>query len=125
MKFFDFFDKQIKPTGLLISWGKFRVLWTSSTFYIQVIQFSLILLVAYNDSIRDWLYNMLGIAIPFYVILLIVIIGYIIFCVFEHIVSVPAINQYAATQFYEYGPFKDMDIKLDDILKELKKKDVE
>jgi len=88
------------------SWGSLRVIWNSSVFYIQLIQFGTILILGYDQSIRARIYNIFGVEISLIGFLILIFIFLIAFMIFEHKISIPNINRYSSTVFYNSGPFK-------------------
>ena len=106
---------QAKQSKLILMWGRFRYLWNSVTFYIQIAQFGSILLLVYNDSLRDWFYNALGINVSFWFFIGVVFAALILGIVFEHKYTIPGSQRYAGEQFIKHSPFADMQNRLDEI----------
>lgn len=110
--------KQVKAQGIISLWGKFRYLWNSVSFYIQIMQFGSVLLLVFNDSIRYWLRDVVGIEMSFYLFIGIIFALLLIGIVFEHKFTIPGTQRYAGEQFIKHSPFNDMQKQLNKIDKD-------
>jgi len=88
-------------------WGNFRYSWNSSMFYIQIIQFSIILILGYDTSLHGRIYNITGLDISLVPFLFIIIVPFILVMFFEHNYTTAATSRRGAELFYEQGPFKE------------------
>uniref|UniRef100_A0A6M3KVI1 Uncharacterized protein n=1 Tax=viral metagenome TaxID=1070528 RepID=A0A6M3KVI1_9ZZZZ len=113
--------KQVKAEGIVKIWGRFRYLWNSVAFYIQIMQFGSVLLLVFNDSLRDWLRNTLGVSVPFGVFMATIFILLMGMIVFEHKYTIPGSQKYAGEQFIKHSPFHDMQTQIEAIAKDQQK----
>jgi len=109
-------------------WGNFRYSWNSSMFYIQIIQFSIILILGFDTSLHGRIYNITGLDISLVPFLFIIIVPFILVMFFEHNYTTAATSRRGAELFYEQGPFKErfesIERKLDILLKDKNEKNI-
>lgn len=94
-------NKQMKPSGVIRLWGRFRFLWNFAAVYgsIWILIFSAI--TAYGTTLAPWARDAIGINIPFYAFVSLIIVSLIIALIIEHKVTVPGQMAVTNEQIYK------------------------
>lgn len=98
---------QVRARGLLMWWGKIRFIYGYSVFYVGFIQLSLVALMAYDTTVRNWFWQYLHVHITLWqyllALLLIVALGILV----EYVISIPALIAISNEQMYKHeSPIK-------------------
>jgi len=81
---------QAKAKGVLLRWGQFRFAFAHAALYVGMIQMLLIVLMAYNTTLRPWITDYLGWNIAFWQYGLILGVLLIIGMALEFMFGVPS-----------------------------------
>lgn len=93
-------NKQMKPSGIIRLWGRFRFLWNFAAVYVSIWVLIFSAITAYATTLAPWLRDTIGINIPFYGFVSLIIVSLIIALIIEHKVTVP--GQMAVTNEQVY-----------------------
>lgn len=122
---------QVKASGILLRWGKFRFMYSHAVFYIGALQMLLIAVTAYNTTIQAWMFEYLGWNIAFWQYCAALVVVLSVGMVLDFVLGVPAFIAIANEQQYKHqNPIKadleavklrqeDMQEKLNKIVKRM------
>ena len=122
---------QAKAKGILLRWGQFRFVYGHAALYVGMLQMLLIILMAYNTTLRPWITDYLGWNITLWQYCLVLGGLLIIGMALEFMFGVPSYLTVVNEQTYKHGnPIKtgideinrrqdEMDGKLDKVMKHM------
>lgn len=102
---------QVKATGPLLWWGRFRFMFGHAAFYMSAVSIALLAPTAYNTTIREWVLDYFGWDMPFLVFMVVLVFVIIFGIILEYVVSVPAIIAVSNEQMYKHESPIDRDFK--------------
>ncbi|GAH46187.1 unnamed protein product [marine sediment metagenome] len=94
-------NKQMKPSGIIRLWGRFRFLWNFAAVYVSIWVLIFSAITAYATTLAPWLRDIIGINIPFYAFVAVIVVSLIIALIIEHKVTVPGQIAVTNEQIYK------------------------
>jgi len=122
---------QAKAKGILLRWGQFRFAFAHAALYVGMIQMLLIVLIAYNTTLKPWITDYLGWNIAFWQYCLVLGVLLVVGMALEFVFGVPSYLTVVNEQTYKHNnPIKigldevkekqkEIEDKLDKVMKHL------